>query len=129
MEWLRSVHFYRKVPRDLTDATRLGGVLSLVCAAMMAYLFVSNIAAYMKMTTTTDVALDVTGDVHMRLFFNITMVRAFFLCARRAIRLGICRAGQLAAHRSGPGIAPGARGEGGLGREHSICVRGSPLQT
>ena len=72
---LEDLHLYRKVPRDLTDATRLGGVLSLVCAALMAYLFVSNIAAYMKMTTTTDVALDVTGDVHMRLFFNITMVR------------------------------------------------------
>jgi len=41
----------------------------------MGYLFISNIATYLKMTTTTDVALDDTGDVHMRLFFNITMER------------------------------------------------------
>ena len=73
--FLESIHLYRKVPKDLTDATRLGGVLSLFCAVVIAYLFVSNIAEYMTMTTTSDVALDDTGDVHMRLFFNVTMVR------------------------------------------------------
>ena len=35
---LESIHLYRKVPRDLTDATRLGGFLSLCCAGLMAYL-------------------------------------------------------------------------------------------
>ena len=65
---------YRKVPRDLTDATHLGGVISLVCAALMAYLFISNIMEYMRTTTTTDVALDETGETTMRVYFNITMV-------------------------------------------------------
>ena len=73
---IQSIHLYRKVPRDLTDGTRTGGALSLACAGLMLYLFISNIAAYMKMTTTTDVVLDDTGDRHMRLFFNITMVRS-----------------------------------------------------
>ena len=73
--FLEAIHLYRKVPRDLTDATRLGGALSLVCAFTMTYLFISNIAAYLKMSTTTDVALDTSGEMHMRLFFNITMVR------------------------------------------------------
>lgn len=73
--FLQAIHLYRKVPRDLTDATRLGGVLSLMCAAIMGYLFVSNIAEYMRMTTSSDVALDDTGATHMRLFFNITMER------------------------------------------------------
>ena len=73
--FLEAVHLYRKVPKDLTDATASGGALSLACAALMLYLFVSNIAAYMKMNTTTDVVLDDTGDVHMRIFFNITMER------------------------------------------------------
>ena len=72
---LESLHLYRKVPRDLTDATHLGGVISLACAVIMAYLFVANIAEYMKMSTATDVALDDTGEVSMRIFFNITMVR------------------------------------------------------
>jgi len=72
---LQSLHLYPKVPRDLTDATRLGGALSLACAGLMTYLFVSNIADYLKMTTITDVALDDTGDTTMRLFFNVTMER------------------------------------------------------
>ena len=73
--FLQQLHLYPKVPNDLTDATRLGGALSLVCAGLMTYLFVSNIAEYLKMTTSTDVALDDTGDTTMRLFFNITMER------------------------------------------------------
>ena len=72
---LQNLHLYPKVPSDLTDATRVGGVLSLACAVLMAYLFISNIASYMSMTTTTDVALDDNAEVHMRLFFNITMER------------------------------------------------------
>ena len=72
---LESLHLYRKVPRDLTDATRLGGLISIACAFMMTYLFISNISEYMQMKTTTDVALDDTGEVSMRIFFNITMVR------------------------------------------------------
>ena len=43
MGLLESVHLYRKVPTDLTDATRLGGFISLMCAALMAYLFLSLI--------------------------------------------------------------------------------------
>ncbi len=47
MGFLESVHLYRKVPADLTDATRFGGAMSLLCAGVMAYLFVSNIQEYM----------------------------------------------------------------------------------
>jgi len=73
--FLESITLYRKVPKDLTDATNLGGVLSLACAATMAYLFVSNILTYMEVETVTDVALDNNADTHMKLFFNITMER------------------------------------------------------
>ena len=30
MDWLKSVHFYRKVPIDLTEATISGGAISLL---------------------------------------------------------------------------------------------------
>ena len=102
---LESLHLYRKVPRDLTDATSVGGAISLVCAMVMAYLFVSNINDYLKMQTTTDVALDDTGEVSMRIFFNITMVRrgrAAWASVRGA-RMGVgggcaCMSGCLARH-------------------------------
>ena len=45
MEWLKSVHFYRKVPRDLTEATLAGGTISLLSSIVMAYLFISNFSA------------------------------------------------------------------------------------
>ena len=72
---LEDLHLYRKVPRDLTDATSTGGLISLSCAIVMAYLFISNISTYLTVQTATDVALDETGEAHMRIFFNITMER------------------------------------------------------
>jgi len=48
MDWLKSVHFYRKVPADLTEATLAGGTLSLLSAIAMAYLFFSNFAAFLQ---------------------------------------------------------------------------------
>jgi len=72
---LESAHLYRKVPKDLTDATRAGGAISLATAVLMAYLFVSNIADFLTVSTTTDVALDDSTEDHMRIYFNITMER------------------------------------------------------
>jgi hypothetical protein len=54
------------VPRDLTDATRLGGALSLACAAIISYLFVSNLNSFLLVQTETDVALDTSGDTYVR---------------------------------------------------------------
>ena len=42
MDWLRSVHFYRKVPADLTEATVTGGAISLISTIVMVYLCCSN---------------------------------------------------------------------------------------
>ena len=64
---LEDLHLYRKVPRDLTDATAVGGAISLSCALVMAFLFISNIQTYMSVNTATDVALDETGEAHMRI--------------------------------------------------------------
>ena len=37
--FLRGIHFYRKVPHDLTEATLTGGTISLASSLIMAYLF------------------------------------------------------------------------------------------
>ena len=58
MDWLRSVHFYRKVPSDLTEATMTGGTISLLSSLVMAYLFCSNFLAYLSAATTTSIVLD-----------------------------------------------------------------------
>ena len=36
MDFLKSVHFYRKVPRDLTEATLAGGTISLISSVVSA---------------------------------------------------------------------------------------------
>ena len=56
MEWLKSVHFYRKVPRDLTEATLAGGTISLISSIVMAYLFISNFSAPVLVGSSTCIA-------------------------------------------------------------------------
>ena len=58
MDWLRSVHFYRKVPKDLTEATMTGGTLSLLASLVMAYLFCTNFSQYLTIAPKTTIVLD-----------------------------------------------------------------------
>ena len=73
MDWLRNVHFYRKVPRDLTEATLTGGTLSLISSLVMAYLFCSNFLAYLSVDTTTSIVLDSSDEKKLQLNFNVTL--------------------------------------------------------
>jgi hypothetical protein len=41
-DFLKNIHFYRKVPHDLTEATLTGGTISLVSSLLMAYLFITK---------------------------------------------------------------------------------------
>jgi len=73
MEWLKSVHFYRKVPTDLTEATLSGGLLSLFSAVAMAYLLFSNFVAFLQVETLTSVRLDESTDKKIQINFNVTL--------------------------------------------------------
>jgi len=73
MEWLKSVHFYRKVPRDLTEATLAGGTISLLSSIVMAYLFISNFSAYLSVEQKTSIVLDASQEKKLQLNFNVTL--------------------------------------------------------
>ena len=73
MDFLRSIHFYRKVPRDLTEATGTGGALSLLSSLLMAYLFCTNFSQYLTLTTQTSIMLDVSDEKKLQLNFNVTL--------------------------------------------------------
>jgi thiol-disulfide isomerase/thioredoxin len=73
MEWLKSVHFYRKVPRDLTEATLAGGTISLISSMVMAYLFISNFSAYLSVDQKTSIVLDASQEKKLQLNFNVTL--------------------------------------------------------
>jgi len=73
MDWLKSVHFYRKVPRDLTEATLAGGTLSLISSIVMAYLFFTNFAAFLQVDNVTSVQLDEGQESKIQINFNVTL--------------------------------------------------------
>mmetsp|Transcript_20644 Transcript_20644/g.69275 ORF Transcript_20644/g.69275 Transcript_20644/m.69275 type:complete len:470 (-) Transcript_20644:396-1805(-) len=75
MELLKDLHFFRKVPRDLTEATLAGGGLSLVSTFVMAYLFVTNIMQYLASDYATTIVLDRSVDHRLQINFNVTLPR------------------------------------------------------
>jgi len=73
MDWLKSVHFYRKVPRDLTEATLAGGTISLISSIVMAYLFFTNFASFLQVDNITSVQLDEGQESKIQINFNVTL--------------------------------------------------------
>lgn len=71
---MSSVDFYRRVPRDLTEATSLGAAMSICAMMLMAILFFAETLAFAKSRITTEIALDDNTDPQLQLNFNITML-------------------------------------------------------
>jgi len=70
---MSSVDFYRRVPRDLTEATSLGALMSILAISTMAILFFAETFAFLSTKTTTSIAIDENTQPQIRLNFNITM--------------------------------------------------------
>ncbi|KAJ9568009.1 hypothetical protein OSB04_003975 [Centaurea solstitialis] len=69
---IKSVDFFRKIPRDLTEASLSGAGLSIVAAVTMMFLFGMELQNYMAITTTTSVIIDQSTDSEYLLInFNI----------------------------------------------------------
>jgi len=71
---LSSVDFYRRVPKDLTEATTLGAAMSLVAIGIMTVLFLSETAAFARTRIVTSITLDENAQPQLRLNFNITLL-------------------------------------------------------
>ncbi|VFQ58615.1 unnamed protein product [Cuscuta campestris] len=70
---LKSVDFYRKIPRDLTEASLSGAGLSLLAAFCMILLFGMELHHYLSVSTTTSVVVDRSADGDfLRIDFNIS---------------------------------------------------------
>ncbi|RID71877.1 hypothetical protein BRARA_C03795 [Brassica rapa] len=70
---LKSVDFYRKIPRDLTEASLSGAGLSIVAALVMMLLFGMELSSYLEVTATTAVVVDKSSDGDfLRIDFNIS---------------------------------------------------------
>ncbi|KAI9186220.1 hypothetical protein LWI28_015019 [Acer negundo] len=70
---IKSVDFYRKIPRDLTEASLSGAGLSIIAALAMMFLFGMELSNYLTVTTSTAVIVDRSTDGDfLRIDFNIS---------------------------------------------------------
>lgn len=70
---LKSVDFYRKIPRDLTEASLSGAGLSIVAALAMMFLFGMELSNYLAINTSTSVIVDKSSDGDfLRIDFNMS---------------------------------------------------------
>lgn len=70
---IKNMDFYRRVPKDLTEATTLGAFMSILTMLIMGTLFVAETMAFFKSEVGTEIGLDDNFDPHVQINFNITM--------------------------------------------------------
>ncbi|URE10351.1 Endoplasmic reticulum vesicle transporter [Musa troglodytarum] len=71
---LKSVDFYRKIPRDLTEASLSGAGLSIIAAFAMMFLFGMELNNYLTVSTLTSIIVDRSSDGEfLRIDFNIRL--------------------------------------------------------
>lgn len=71
---IRELDFYRKIPKDLTETTTHGSVLSICAALFMLILFVAELWAFLTSQYVTNVIIDPNTDSQLRINFNITVM-------------------------------------------------------
>mmetsp|Transcript_19066 Transcript_19066/g.27097 ORF Transcript_19066/g.27097 Transcript_19066/m.27097 type:complete len:486 (+) Transcript_19066:57-1514(+) len=71
---LSKLDFYRRVPRDLTEATSVGATMSVIAMALMGLLFVSESLAFARTEMATSIELDINDNKHIRINFNVSML-------------------------------------------------------
>lgn len=71
---LRDVDFYRKIPKDLTEGTTHGSILSICAVLFMLILFIAELWAFLTMSIVTNVIIDSSTDSLLRINFNITVM-------------------------------------------------------
>jgi len=73
MDKLASVHFFRRVPKDMTESTAHGGVVSIVGAVLMVLLFLNELSSYMTIDTSSKIVMDQNTGRQWAIEFNVTM--------------------------------------------------------
>ena len=71
---MRDFDFYRKIPKDLTETSTHGTILSLAAAVFMLILFVAELSAFLSPQYLTNVLIDSSSESQLRINFNITVL-------------------------------------------------------
>lgn len=69
-----SVDYFRRVPRDFTETTSVGTLLSIVATCVMGSLFFLEFREFLTTSVVTDVIMDDAGDSEdIQINFDLTM--------------------------------------------------------
>lgn len=71
--YVPTVDFYQRVPRDLTEATKLGAIMSLCCISIMSILFMSETIAFAKTKTVTEIFVDDQSSLQPQIKLNFDL--------------------------------------------------------
>ena len=71
---IKEFDFYRKIPKDLTETTTHGSLLSICASIFMLVLFVAELWAFLTARYETNVVIDPNVDSLLRINFNITVM-------------------------------------------------------
>mmetsp|Transcript_10730 Transcript_10730/g.16275 ORF Transcript_10730/g.16275 Transcript_10730/m.16275 type:complete len:466 (+) Transcript_10730:66-1463(+) len=71
---IRDFDFYRKIPKDLTETTSHGSVLSACAVLFMLVLFLAELMAFLTVTYETNMVIDQSLDPLLRINFNISVL-------------------------------------------------------
>jgi thiol-disulfide isomerase/thioredoxin len=71
---LREYDFYRKIPKDLTETSLHGSVLSICASIFMLVLFIAELWAFLSPQVVTNTIIDPNTDSLLRINFNITVM-------------------------------------------------------
>lgn len=70
---LRKFDIYRDVPKDLTEQTLTGAIVSVFCLVLVSYLFLSEFFAFLAVETVSEMYVDPDIDHHQHATVNIKM--------------------------------------------------------
>mmetsp|Transcript_29140 Transcript_29140/g.55270 ORF Transcript_29140/g.55270 Transcript_29140/m.55270 type:complete len:110 (-) Transcript_29140:152-481(-) len=65
--------FYRRLPSEMTESTKVGATLSLLSIATMIVLFLCETRAFSRTRIRSNVEIDPNGAALIRLNFNVTL--------------------------------------------------------
>lgn len=72
--WFSSVDAFRTVPKDLSEATATGAVMTLVTIVVCTALFVCEVSAFVYAPTVTRIVVDSNEDASLTINFDVTMI-------------------------------------------------------
>lgn len=69
---LSNVDFFRKVPTDLTQATRRGGILSIFVASLISIVLFCEVWTYLEGETKSKIILDDNNQSKLDIYFDVS---------------------------------------------------------